>query len=90
MGKPRGERQVRAGFSGQPVVKCRFHPGLDTKNCFKKQIVPFISVFCVYLSMLMCVCVCVCDRVCSMCFLPVVVLMFHSMHFFSCICNLSI
>ena len=70
------------------MVKCRFHPGLDTKNCFKKQIVPFISVFCVYLSVLMCVCVC--DRVCSMCFLSVVVLIFHSMHSFSCICNLSI
>ena len=38
----------------------------------------------------MCVCVCVCDRVCSMCFLSGVALIFHSMHFFSCICNLSI
>ena len=104
LGKPRGERQVCAGFSGHLGVVLglsRLRSGeisgemqvpsrFGHKNCFKKQIVPFISVFCVYLSMLMCVCVCVCDRVCSMCFLSVVVLIFHSMHFFSCICNLSI
>ena len=54
---------------GKPVVKCRFHPGLDTKNCFKKQIVPFISVFCVYLSMLMCVCAFVIEYVVCVFFL---------------------
>ena len=46
----------------------------------------FLFSACIYL----CWCVCVCVRVCSMCFLSVVVLFFHSMHFFSCICNLSI
>ena len=45
----------------------------------------FLCVF-IYVD----VCVCVCDRVCSMCFRSVVVLIFHSMHFFSYICNLSI
>ena len=50
-------------------MKCRFHPGLDTKNCFKKQIAPFISVFCVYLSMLMCVCVLVIEYVVCVFFL---------------------
>ena len=48
----------------------------------------FLFSVCIYLCW--CVCVCVCDRVCSMCFLSVVALIFHSMHFFSCICNLSI
>ena len=103
MGKPRGERQVRAGFSGQQGVVLglsRLRSGETSgemqvpsrfghKKLLQKANCPvhfcFLCVF-IYVD----VCVCVCDRVCSMCFLPVVVLMFHSMHFFSCICNLSI
>ena len=103
LGKPRGERQVRAGFpghlgvvlglsrlrsgetSGEMQVPSRF----GHKKLLQKANCPvhfcFLCVF-IYVD----VCVCVCDRVCSMCFLSVVVLIFHSMHFFSCICNLSI
>ena len=39
--------------------------GLDTKNCRRKHILPFISVFCVrvcfYVCLRGCVCVCVCE-----------------------------
>ena len=103
LGKPAGEMQVRAGFSGhlgvvlglsrlrsgKPLVKCRFHPGLGDEKLLQKANCPvhfcFLCVF-IYVD----VCVCVCDRVCSMCFLSIVVLIFHSMYFFSCIYNLSI
>ena len=103
MGKPRGERQVRAGFSGHLGVVLglsRLRSGETSgemqvpsrfghKKLLQKANCPvhfcFLCVF-IYVD----VCVCVCDRVCSMCFLSVVVLIFHSMHFFSCICNLSI
>ena len=103
MGKPRGERQVRAGFSGHLGVVLglsRLRSGETSgemqvpsrfghKKLLQKANCPvhfcFLCVF-IYVD----VCVCVYDRVCSMCFLSVVVLIFHSMHFFSCICNLSI
>ena len=74
--------------SDEMQVSC----GLDMKNCRKKQIFPFISVFCVCVFMYVYVCVCLFVKeyvVCAM-FFPGVVLLFHSMHFFSCICNLSI
>ena len=103
LGKPRGERQVRAGFSGHLGVVLglsRLRSGETSgemqvpsrfghKTLLQKANCPvhfcFLRVF-IYVD----VCVCVCVRVCSMCFLSVVVLFFHSMHFFSCICNLSI
>ena len=103
LGKPRGERQVRAGFSGHLGVVLglsRLRSGETSgemqvpsrfghKKLLQKANCPvhfcFLCVF-IYVD----VCVCVCDRVCSMCFLSVVALIFHSMHFFSCICNLSI
>ena len=103
LGKPRGERQVRAGFSGHLGVVLglsRLRSGETSgemqvpsrfghKKLLQKANCPvhfcFLCVF-IYVD----VCVCVCDRVCSMCFLSVVVLIFHAMHFFSCICSLSI
>ena len=102
-GGVRGERQVRAGFSGHLGVVLglsRLRSGETSgemqvpsrfghKKLLQKANCPVHFCFlCIYLCW--CVCVCVCDRVCSMCFLSVVVLIFHSMHFFSCICNLSI
>ena len=95
LGKPRGERQVRAGFSGHLGVVLglsRLRSGETSgemqvpsrfghKKLLQKANCPvhfcFLCVF-IYVD----VCVCVCDRVCSMCFLSVVVLIFHSMHFF--------
>ena len=94
LGKPRGEMQVRAGFSGhlgvvlglsrlrsgetsgEMQVSSRFgHEKTASKSKLSRSF-----LFFVYLSMLMCVCVC--DRVCSICFLSVLVLIFHSMYFF--------
>ena len=103
LGKLRGERQVRAGFSGHVGVVLglsRLRSGETSgemqvpsrfghKKLLQKANCPvhfcFLCVF-IYVD----VCVCACDRVCSMCFLSVVVWIFHSRHFFSCICNLSI
>ena len=81
-----GLSRLRSGeTSGEMQVPSRF----GHKKLLQKANCPvhfcFLCVF-IYVD----VCVCVCDRVCSMCFLSVVVLIFHSMHFFSCICNLSI
>ena len=78
--------RLRSGdTSGEMQVPSRF----GHKKLLQKANCPvhfcFLCVF-IYVD----VCVCVCDRVCSMCFLSVVVLIFHSMHFFSCMCNLSI
>ena len=103
LGKPRGERQVRAGFSGHLGVVLglsRLRSGETSgemqvpsrfghKKLLQKANCPVHFCF-LYVFIYVDVCVCVCDRVCSMCFLSVVVLIFHSMHFFSCICNLSI
>ena len=50
--------------SDEMQVSC----GLDMKNCRKKQIFPFISVFCVCVFMYVYVCVPVCERICSMCY----------------------
>ena len=41
--------------SGEMQVSC----GLDTKNCRKKHVLPFISVFCVRVCFYVCLCVCV-------------------------------
>ena len=81
-----GLSRLRSGeTSGEMQVPSRF----GHKKLLQKAKCPvhfcFLCVF-IYVD----VCVCVCDRVCSMCFLSVVVLIFHSMHFLSCICNLSI
>ena len=81
-----GPSRLRSGeTSGEMQVPSRF----GHKKLLQKANCPVHFCFlCVYIYVD--VCVCVCDRVCSMCFLSVVVLIFHSMHFFSCICNLSI
>ena len=56
---------VQAPFWENPGVKCRFRAvfqdiwgGFRAENCRKKQIFPFISVFCV------CVCACACVFLC--------------------------
>ena len=84
-----GFRAVQAPFwetTGEMQVPSRFG---GRKTASKSKLSrSFLFSVCIYLCW--CVCVCVCDRVCSMCFLSIVVLIFHSMYFFSCIYNLSI
>ena len=102
LGKPRGERQVRAGFSGHLGVVLglsRLRSGETSgemqvpsrfghKKLLQKANCPvhfcFLCVF-IYVD----VCVLVIEYVVCV-FFSVVALIFHSMHFFSCICNLSI
>ena len=74
-----GLSRLRSGeTSGEMQVSSRFgHEKTASKSKLSRSF-----LFFVYLSMLMSVCECVCDRVCSICFLSVVVLIFHSMYFF--------
>ena len=84
-----GFRAVQAPFWGNQWWNAGSIQVWTQKTSSKSKLPrSFLFSVCIYLCW--CVCVCVCDRVCSMCFLSVVVLIFHSMHFFSCICNLSI
>ena len=84
-----GFRAVQASFWGNQWWNAGSIQVWTQKTASKSKLSrSFLFSVCIYLCW--CVCVCVCDRVCSMCFLSVVVLIFHSMHFFSCICNLSI
>ena len=82
-----GFRAVQAPFWGNQWWNAGSIQVWTQKTASKSKLSrSFLFSVCIYL----CWCVCVCDRVCSMCFLSAVVLIFHSMHFFSCICNLSI
>ena len=84
-----GFRAVQAPFWGNQWWNAGSIQVWTQKTASKSKLSrSFLFSVCIYLCW--CVCVCVCDRVCSMCFLSVVVLIFHAMHFFSCICNLSI
>ena len=86
-----GFRAVQAPFWGNQWWNAGSIQVWTQKTASKSKLSrSFLFSVCIYLCWCVCVCVCVCDRVCSMCFLSVVVLIFHSMHFFSCICNLSI